>query len=134
MKHILQTFENNFTGRNQDRKSRNAVKATLDLLNRYGSAFAIEVTQDGNKVYFRTPVYDASGKQLSKPYELSYSLSAIKSGKTLNAILQNFIVNGVAPQFIDNAYNSGRFTRPVKTNQNTDVEVEVDEFGVPTNN
>ena len=131
---VIQTFENNFTGRNQDRKSRNAVKATLDLLNRYGSAFAIEVTADNDKLYLRTPLFDASGKQLSKPYELSYSLSALKSGKTLNAILQNFIVNGVAPQYINNAYNSGRFTKPVKQNQNTEVEVEVDEFGVPINN
>lgn len=131
---VIQTFENNFTGRNQDRKSRNAVKATLDLLNRYGSAFAIEVTADNDKLYLRTPLFDASGKQLSKPYELSYSLSALKSGKTLNAILQNFIVNGVAPQYINNAYNSGRFTKPVKQNQGTEVEVEVDEFGVPINN
>ena len=131
---VIQTFENNFTGRNQDRKSRNAVKATLDLLNRYGSAFAIEVTADNDKLYLRTPLFDASGKQLSKPYELSYSLSALKSGKTLNAILQNFIVNGVAPEFINNAYNTGRFKKPVKQNQNTEVEVKVDEFGVPINN
>mgnify|MGYP003137154013 FL=1 len=128
---VIQTFENNFTGIGQKRKSRNAVNATLDLLNRYGSAFGVEVTTDNDKIYFRTPVYDASGKQLSKPYELSYSLSVLKNGKTLNAILQNFIVNGVAPQFINNAYNTGRFKKPVKQNQNTEVEVEVDEFGVP---
>ena len=89
-------------------KYKNAIDATLELLNRYGASFGVTVERDGDLIRFTTPVFDSSGKQLQKPKDETYSIENIKSGETLNALLEAFISNYSAPQFINNAYRTGK--------------------------
>ena len=114
-------------------KSKNAIQATLDLLNRYGAGFATKVQLVGDEIKFNTPSYDAAGKELKTPIEISYDVENIGNGNTLNALLESFILNYVVSRFIRNAYKKGKFQQSKNNNKNTEEVVEVDEFGVPIN-
>ena len=105
------TFNNNYysLAGPARKKASNAVKASLGLLNNYGSAFATTITEDGTNITFSTPAFDASGKALAKPIEISYSLENITDGNTVKALLENFITLYPGKRFINNAYKTGRF-------------------------
>lgn len=108
---IVSTFDTNYysLAGGPKKKGSNAVKASLDLLNRYASGFGTTITEDGTYMYFTTPAFDASGKALAKPIEIKYSLENITDGNTVTALLENFITLYPADRFIKNAYKTGRF-------------------------
>jgi hypothetical protein len=114
---IASTFDTNYysLAGGAKKKGSNAVKSSLDLLNRYGSGFGTTITEDGTYMYFSTPAFDASGKQLAKPQEIKYSLENITDGSTVTALLENFITIYPAKRFINNAYKTGRFNQPTGT-------------------
>ena len=114
---IVSTFDTNYYSLvgPAKKKGSNAVKASLDLLNRYGSGFGTTITEDGTYMYFTTPAFDASGKQLAKPQEIKYSLENITDGNTVTALLENFITIYPAKRFINNAYKTGRFNQATGT-------------------
>jgi len=114
---IATTFDTNYysLAGGAKKKGSNAVKSSLDLLNRYGSGFGTTITEDGTYMYFSTPAFDASGKQLAKPQEIKYSLENITDGSTVTALLENFITIYPAARFINNAYKTGRFNQPTGT-------------------
>ena len=154
---IVSTFDTNYYSLvgPAKKKGSNAVKASLDLLNRYGSGFGTTITEDGTYMYFTTPAFDASGKQLAKPQEIKYSLENITDGNTVTALLENFITLYPAKRFINNAYKTGRFNQATGTqvtgtqvtgtqvtgtqgtgegtSNTTVVETQTDEFGIPIN-
>ena len=146
---IASTFDTNYysLAGGAKKKGSNAVKSSLDLLNRYGSGFGTTITEDGTYMYFSTPAFDASGKPLAKPIEIKYSLENITDGNTVTALLENFITLYPADRFIKNAYKTGRFnpgtgtvTPPtetqgtgVGTSTTTVVESQTDDLGLPTN-
>ena len=70
---------------------------------------ATTITEDGTNITFSTPAFDASGKALAKPIEISYSLENITDGNTVKALLENFITLYPGKRFINNAYKTGRF-------------------------
>ena len=108
---IVSTFDTNYysLAGPAKKKGSNAVKASLDLLNRYASGFGTTITEDGTYMYFTTPAFNASGKALAKPIEIKYSLENITDGNTVTALLENFITLYPADRFIKNAYKTGRF-------------------------
>ena len=116
------------------KKSKNAIEASLDLLNRYGAGFATTIDVVGDEIKFTTPSYDASGKELKNPIEITYDVENIGNGNTLNALLESFILNYVDSRFIKNAYKKGKFSQTNLFKTESDQEViETDEFGVPLN-
>lgn len=145
---IVSTFDTNYysLAGPAKKKGSNAVKASLDLLNRYASGFGTTITEDGTYMYFTTDAFDASGKPLAKPIEIKYSLENITDGNTVTALLENFITLYPADRFIKNAYKTGRFnpatgtvTTPTQTSATspgtettTVVESQTDELGLPT--
>ena len=110
---IVSTFDTNYysLAGGAKKKGSNAVKASLDLLNRYASGFGTTITEDGTYMYFTTDAFDASGKPLAKPIEIKYSLENITDGNTVTALLENFITLYPADRFIKNAYKTGRFNQ-----------------------
>jgi len=110
---IVSTFDTNYysLAGGAKKKGSNAVKASLDLLNRYASGFGTTITEDGTYMYFTTDAFDASGKPLAKPIEIKYSLENITDGNTATALLENFITLYPADRFIKNAYKTGRFNQ-----------------------
>ena len=108
---IASTFDTNYysLAGGAKKKGSNAVKSSLDLLNRYASGFGTTITEDGTYMYFTTDAFDASGKPLAKPIEIKYSLENITDGNTVTALLENFITLYPADRFIKNAYKTGRF-------------------------
>ena len=114
---IASTFDTNYysLAGGAKKKGSNAVKSSLDLLNRYGSGFGTTITEDGTYMYFTTPAFDASGKQLAKDIEIKYSLENITDGNTVTALLENFITLYPADRFIKNAYKTGRFNTATGT-------------------
>jgi hypothetical protein len=121
---VVDLYKNNFTGLRESKKYKNAIDATLELLNRYGAGFATTIERDGDVIRFTTPAYDASGKELKTPQEEIYSIENIKSGETLNALLEAFIINYTAPQFINNAYQTGKFKQPLSEETVVSEETE----------
>jgi hypothetical protein len=116
------------------KKSKNAIEASLDLLNRYGAGFATTIDVVGDEIKFTTPSYDASGKELKNPIEITYDVENIGNGNTLNALLESFILNYVDSRFIKNAYKKGKFSQTNLPKTESDQEViQTDEFGVPLN-
>ena len=110
---IVSTFDTNYysLAGGAKKKGSNAVKASLDLLNRYASGFGTTITEDGTYMYFTTDAFDASGKPLAKPIEIKYSLENITDGNTVTALLENFITLYPADRFIKNAYKTGRINQ-----------------------
>ena len=143
------TFNNNYysLAGPARKKASNAVKASLGLLNNYGSGFATTITEDGTNITFSTPAFDAAGKELSKPIEIKYSLENITDGNTVKALLENFITLYPGKKFINSAYKTGRFNQStgtvmpptqtpstsLGTETTTVVESQTDELGLPTN-
>ena len=126
---IVSTFDTNYysLAGGAKKKGSNAVKASLDLLNRYASGFGTTITEDGTYMYFTTDAFDASGKPLAKPIEIKYSLENITDGNTVTALLENFITLYPADRFIKNAYKTGRF------NQSTGVVTNPSEIQTTRN-
>jgi hypothetical protein len=110
---LINTFDSNYysLAGGAQKKGSNAVKASLDLLNSYASGFGTTITEDGTNITFSTPAFDASGKALAKPIEISYSLENITDGNTVKALLENFITLYPGKRFINNAYKTGRFNQ-----------------------
>ena len=108
---LINTFDSNYysLAGGAQKKGSNAVKASLDLLNSYASGFGTTITEDGTNITFSTPAFDASGKALAKPIEISYSLENITDGNTVKALLENFITLYPGKRFINTAYKTGRF-------------------------
>ena len=147
---LINTFDNNYysLAGGAQKKGSNAVKASLDLLNSYASGFGTTITEDGTNITFSTPAFDASGKALAKPIEISYSLENITDGNTVKALLENFITLYPGKRFINNAYKTGRFnestgavTTPLEiqtTNTDTDtapvnVNQAASDYGIDLN-
>jgi len=112
-------YANNRTAflRGDTRKAKNAMEASLAKLNEYGAWAGVEVSLDGNDVIFSTPVFNSKGQMLDEPFELKFDVANIKSGQQLQNTMQAFISNYTDPQFINNAYNTGKFTEPEKAEE-----------------
>jgi len=103
--------------RGDTKKAKNALEASLAKLNEYGAWAGVEVRLDGSDVIFSTPVFNSKGQMLDEPFELTFDVTNIKSGQQLQNTMQAFISNYSDPQFINNAYNTGKFTEPEKAEE-----------------
>lgn len=98
-------------------KTKNAIDASIAALNEYGAWAGVTVERKGDSIIFSTPVFDANGNILDEPFKLPFNISEIKSGQQLQNNMQAFITNFVDPQYITNAYNTGKFAEPVIDDQ-----------------